>query len=107
MKALPIVEKGCVLLHLVLSVVAFSLVCCCVLRCVVAFGLVKEVTGWRYFADVASMSFYEKNISQLAKWFFWGYRVKKSYCKLRYDLFFAQQGNKMSKKTCTAIYFTR
>jgi hypothetical protein len=30
-------------------------------RCVVAFGLVKEVMGWRYFADVASMSFSKKH----------------------------------------------
>jgi hypothetical protein len=70
MKALPIVEKGGVLLRLVLSVVAFGLVCCCVVHCVVAFGLVKEVMGWRYFADVASMSFSEKTISRLAIWFF-------------------------------------
>jgi hypothetical protein len=61
MKAFPIVEKGGVLLRLVLSVVAFGLVCCCVVRCIVACGLVKEVMGWRYFADVASMSFSEKN----------------------------------------------
>jgi hypothetical protein len=28
--------------------------------CIVAFGLVKEVMRWRYFADVASMGFSEK-----------------------------------------------
>jgi hypothetical protein len=61
MKALLIVEKGGVLLRLVLSVVVFGLVCCCIVGCVVAFSLVKEVTGWRYFADVASISFSEKN----------------------------------------------
>jgi hypothetical protein len=67
-----------VLLHLVLSVVPFGLECCCVVCCVVAFSLVKEVMGWRYFADVASMSFSEKNhISQLAICFLrlWGEKV--------------------------------
>jgi hypothetical protein len=68
-------------------------------HCVVAFGPVKEVMGWRYFADVASMSFSEKKtISQLAIWFLWHYGVKKSYHEQPHAFVFAQQFNKMSKK---------
>ena len=72
MKALPIVEKGGVLLRLVLSVVAFGLVCCCVVCCVAAFGLAKEVMGWRYFADVASMIFSEKKPYRSLRYGFFG-----------------------------------
>jgi hypothetical protein len=105
MKALPIVEKGGMLLRLVLSVVAFGLVCCCVVRWVVAFGLVKEVMGWRYFADVASMSFSEKNNIAACDLVFWGYGVKSKIASCDMILFFARKGNEMSEKTHTAIHF--
>jgi hypothetical protein len=77
MKALPIVEKGacccvwsCVLLRLVLCVVAL---CVALLHLV----LVKEVMGWWYFADMASMIFSEKKHIAACDMFFWGYGVKK------------------------------
>jgi hypothetical protein len=80
MKALPIVEKGGVLLRFVLSVAAFALECCCIVHSVVAFGLVKEQMRWRYFADVASMmSFSEKKhitACDLVIWGLWGEKVK-------------------------------
>jgi hypothetical protein len=76
---------------LVLSVVAFGLVCCCIVCCGVAFSVVKEVMGWRYFADGASMSFFEKKKPypcSLQSVFLGGYGVKKSYHELRYDFVF-------------------
>jgi hypothetical protein len=60
-----------VLLRLVLCVVAL---CVALLHSV----LVKEVMGWRYFADVASMIFSEKNhIAACCDMVFLGYGEKK------------------------------
>jgi hypothetical protein len=59
-----------VLLHLVLYVVAL---CVALLHSV----LIKEVMGWRYFANVASMIFFEKNNIAACDLVFLGYGVKK------------------------------
>jgi hypothetical protein len=57
-------------------------------HCSVAFSLEKGVMGWRYFADVASMSFSEKNHIATCDMVILGYGVKKSYGELRYNFVF-------------------
>jgi hypothetical protein len=74
MKALPIFKKG-------VFYFVWSLLYCIRSRR-------KEVMGWLYFADVASMTFSEKKLIAACDLVFWGYGVRKSNCELQYDFDF-------------------